>query len=445
MARSKGMGGGPSMAFEKPRAGAKAILRRLWRYLYHYKWLLAAAVALSLTGNLLALAGPKLSGYAIDAIRPGPGRVDFTTVFHYAKRMLVFYFAAAALSYVLATLMVRLSRNVVYRMRKDIYDHLMRLPVRFFDTHAIGDVLSVLSYDVDTINASLSNDLVQMLTSVITVAGSFGMMLSISPQLILIFVVTIPISVMFTRHRSKRVRPLYRRRSAGLGALNGFAEEMTGGLKTIKAYGREEVFLSRFEEKNRLACDANYEADAFSSSTGPGVNFINNLSLALVSLFGALLYMAGGISLGSVSSFVLYSRKFSGPINEFANIIAINSVESLTVEMNGKTAVFTIDRSGDDPAYFCDGVAMDAEAFKTAFQGMNIVPINGFADGKEEGAEAALTLTYAFAGEEEPYVVRYLDASINNYTVEKNGSAAVTVSKDDCAEMIALWTALVGE
>ncbi len=280
MARSKGMGGGPSMAFEKPRAGAKAILRRLWRYLYHYKWLLAAAVALSLTGNLLALAGPKLSGYAIDAIRPGPGRVDFTTVFHYAKRMLVFYFAAAALSYVLATLMVRLSRNVVYRMRKDIYDHLMRLPVRFFDTHAIGDVLSVLSYDVDTINASLSNDLVQMLTSVITVAGSFGMMLSISPQLILIFVVTIPISVMFTRHRSKRVRPLYRRRSAGLGALNGFAEEMTGGLKTIKAYGREEVFLSRFEEKNRLACDANYEADAFSSSTGPGVNFINNLSLA---------------------------------------------------------------------------------------------------------------------------------------------------------------------
>ena len=84
MARSKGMGGGPSMAFEKPRAGAKAILRRLWRYLYHYKWLLAAAVALSLTGNLLALAGPKLSGYAIDAIRPGPGRVDFNTVFHYA-------------------------------------------------------------------------------------------------------------------------------------------------------------------------------------------------------------------------------------------------------------------------------------------------------------------------------------------------------------------------
>ena len=104
MARSKGMGGGPSMAFEKPRAGAKAILRRLWRYLYHYKWLLAAAVALSLTGNLLALAGPKLSGYAIDAIRRrAAAECDFNTVFHYAKRMLVFYFAAAALmNYVLA-------------------------------------------------------------------------------------------------------------------------------------------------------------------------------------------------------------------------------------------------------------------------------------------------------------------------------------------------------
>lgn len=219
------MGGGRAWPSRSPAREQKPS-QALWRYLYLTNAGCRCA-ALSLTGNLLALAGPKLSGYAIDAIRPGPGRVDFNTVFHYAKRMLVFYFAAAALSYVLATLMVRLSRNVVYRMRKDIYDHLMRLPVRFFDTHAIGDVLSVLSYDVDTINASLSNDLVQMLTSVITVAGSFGMMLSISPQLILIFVVTIPISVMFTRHRSKRVRPLYRRRSAGLGALNGFAEEMT--------------------------------------------------------------------------------------------------------------------------------------------------------------------------------------------------------------------------
>ena len=125
--------------------------------------------------------------------------------------------------------MVQLSRNGVYRMRRDVFDHLTRLPVSFFDTHAVGDVLSVLSYDVDTISASLSNDLVQMLASIITVGGSFFMMLSISPRLMLVFVVTIPASVLFTRYRSKRVRPLFRERSARLGSLNGFAEEMTGG------------------------------------------------------------------------------------------------------------------------------------------------------------------------------------------------------------------------
>ena len=319
--RSPGRGG-QSSAFERPTAGSGVILKRLWGYLGRYRWALAAALVLGVGGNLLALLGPKLSGYAIDAIRPGAGKVEFDTVFFYAKQMLLFYLLSALMSYLLAALLVRLSRNVVSQLRRDLYDHLMKLPVRFFDTRATGDILSVLSYDVDTVSASLSNDLAQMVTSVVTVGGSFLMMLTISPQLLLIFVVTIPASILFTRSRSARVRPLYRRRSENLGTLNGFAEEMTGGLRTIKAYGREEVFQQRFEEKNCAACEANCRADAFASATGPSVNFINNLSLALISVFGSLLYMAGGITLGSVSSFVLYSRKFSGPINEFANIVS---------------------------------------------------------------------------------------------------------------------------
>ena len=318
-----GAGGhGPnSTAFERPRSSA-SVLKRLWTYLYRYKWLLFSAMVLSLASNVLALYGPKLSGNAIDAIRPGAGAVDFDTVFYYAGLMIVFYIISSALSYVLASIMVHLARNVVYSLRKDVYERLMGLPVSCYDSHQAGDIISVLSYDIDTVSASLSNDLVQMLGSVITVAGSFFMMLSISPRLILVFLVTIPASILFTRYRSKKVRPLYRKRSEELGRLNGFAEEMTGGLRTIKAYGREEYFRGLFEGYNINACRANYEADAFASSTGPTVNFINNVSLALVSFFGAMLYMGGSISLGNVSSFVLYSRKFSGPINEFSNIIS---------------------------------------------------------------------------------------------------------------------------
>ena len=318
MAKQRNMGGG---SFERPTQQTSYIIKRLWKYLSPYKWLLALAAALSIGGNALALIGPKLAGFAIDAIE-AVGGVDFAGVFKYAGLMIAFYAASSVISYILANLMIRLSRKAVYSMRRDAFNTLASLPVSFFDTHQTGDVISVISYDIDTINSSLSSDLVQMIASVITVCGSFVMMLSISPHLILVFVVTIPISVIFTRFRSKRVRPLYRRRSKKLGELNGFIEEITSGLKTTKAYSREQVFIDRFDVKNDEAVEANYEADHFSCITGPTVTFINNLSLALISIFGALMYMAGGITLGNISSFVLYSRKFSGPINEFANIIS---------------------------------------------------------------------------------------------------------------------------
>ena len=318
MAKQRNMGGG---SFERPTQKTSYIIKRLWKYLSPYKWLLALAAALSIGGNALALIGPKLSGFAIDAIE-AVGGVDFAGVFKYAGLMIAFYAASSVISYILANLMIRLSRKAVYSMRRDAFNTLASLPVSFFDTHQTGDVISVISYDIDTINSSLSSDLVQMIASMITVCGSFVMMLSISPHLILVFVVTIPISVIFTRFRSKRVRPLYRRRSKKLGELNGFIEEITSGLKTTKAYSREQVFIDRFDVKNDEAVEANYEADHFSCITGPTVTFINNLSLALISIFVALMYMAGGITLGNISSFVLYSRKFSGPINEFANIIS---------------------------------------------------------------------------------------------------------------------------
>lgn len=318
MAKQRNLDGG---SFERPTQKTSYIIKRLWKYLSPYKWLLALAAALSIGGNALALIGPKLSGFAIDAIEAAGG-VDFAGVFKYAGLMIAFYAASSVISYILANLMIRLSRKAVYSMRRDAFNTLASLPVSFFDTHQTGDVISVISYDIDTINSSLSSDLVQMIASVITVCGSFVMMLSISPHLILVFVVTIPISVLFTRFRSKRVRPLYRRRSKKLGELNGFIEEIMSGLKTTKAYSREQVFIDRFDVKNDEAVEANYEADHFSCITGPTVTFINNLSLALISIFGALMYMAGGITLGNISSFVLYSRRFSGPINEFANIIS---------------------------------------------------------------------------------------------------------------------------
>ena len=148
------------------------------------------------------------------------------------------------------------------------------------------------------------------------------MMVSISPVLVLVFAVTVPASIVFTRYMTKKVRPLFRKRSAKLGELNGYVEEIITGQKTIKSYNREEYFLKQFDIRNKEAVDAYYDADYYGSMTGPSVNFINNLSLAFVSMFGAALFLFNHLTLGALSSFVLYSRKFSGPINETANIIS---------------------------------------------------------------------------------------------------------------------------
>lgn len=310
-----------SEKFEKPK-NRKGTILRLGIYLFQYKYWLFLALILTVGSNLLSLVGPMLSGYAIDAIEPGLGKVVFERVFYYAGLMVLFYFLSSALSYVLSVLMIHISRKVVYQMRQDVFHKLLDLPVGYFDTHQTGDIISRISYDIDTVNTSLSNDLIQILTTIITVVGALAMMVAISPRLVLIFAVTVPLSIVLTKYITGKTRPMFRLRSKKLGELNGFVEEMISGQKTLKAYNQEQNTIDRFDTKNEEAVEAYYRAEYYGSVTGPAVNFVNNLSLSLVSVFGALLFLIGKMSVGNISSFVLYSRKFSGPINEAANIVA---------------------------------------------------------------------------------------------------------------------------
>ena len=313
--------GGRGPAFAKPKEKTSVVLLKLWRYLAKYRFIIVFAAVLSILGNALGLLSPKLSGEAIKAIELETG-VDFPVVIRYVLLMIGVAAASSLISWGLSAIMIRLSRNVVSKMRKDLFDHMTTLPISFFDAHQTGDVLSILSYDVDTVGATLSTDLTQIISSLVTVVGSFFMMVTLAPELLLVFAVTIPCSIAITRWRAKIVRPLFSRRSRMLGAMNGYSEEAVSGLKTIRAYHQEDEFNTRFRTHNDNAVHATWHADHTAAVTGPTVNLINNLSLAAVSVFGALMYMGGRILLGDVSAFVLYSRKFSGPINEFANILA---------------------------------------------------------------------------------------------------------------------------
>ena len=226
------------------------------------------------------------------------------------------------MNYLIAVRLIRVGQGVSHDLRKAAFDRMSELPVEYFDTHPVGDLISRVCYDVDTVNAAISTDLLQLGTSVLTVAGSAVCLLALSPRLAGVFFVTVPLSLALTHAQMKRIHPLFRLRSKELGALNGFAEERVGRQRAIRAYGVEAEDLKQFETYNDEASRAYYAADRASSALGPSVNFINNVSLAAISMFGGAMYLSGSLPLWKLSSFVLYSRKFSGPIREAANLLS---------------------------------------------------------------------------------------------------------------------------
>ena len=304
----------------KPK-DSRGAFRRLLSYLGVYKALILLVAAMCLVSNMLALWGPSLAGSAINEAAAGAGKVNFEKVTYYAVRMLTVYACSSLITILIHIVMVNVSKRVAKQMRQDIFDKLMRLPVGFFDRNQAGDIISRASYDVDVISTCMATDVVAILTSVVTVAGALIMMIRISPPLSLAALVTVPASVAFTAHMRKLTQPRFVKRSRTYGIMNGFVEEQLSGQKTIQAYAYEDQIDAQYETINRKAAQAYYDADSLGVTIGPSMGFINNICLSLIALLGSVLYMNGVIGLGSISSFVLYSRKFSGPVNEVANII----------------------------------------------------------------------------------------------------------------------------
>jgi ATP-binding cassette subfamily B protein len=316
---------------KEEKKSKRGIFFRLSKYVLQQWPLFVTALILTLLSNQLSLLGPKYSGAAIDAIEL-EGGVDFSAVWVNVGFMIACYAISALLAYVLSVVMLNLSQRIIFKMRKQVFEKLMTLPVNYFDTHATGDIISHLSYDIDTINSTLSHDLIQVMTSLYTVIGSLVFMWQISKPMILIFALTVPASILFTKYRTKVVRPLFRARAKKYGELNGFAEEMLTGSRTISAYGRQKVICDRFDKINDETMDAYYKAEYSGALLFPTINLINNISLTLVAVIGGILYMYSQngrfletsmffITLGGVAQFVQYSRKFAGPINEFSNIL----------------------------------------------------------------------------------------------------------------------------
>ena len=304
----------------KPR-NTKSALCRLLSYIARYRAAVVLLLILCFVANILALLGPSLAGSAIHEAEAGLGKVNFERVWYYAKWMLVCYLASSAMIIGINILMMHISKRVARQMRSDATAKIMRLPVSFFDRSKTGDILSRVFYDVDVVSTCIATNLTSILTNVVTIVGSFVMMLVISPVLIIPVLAAIPASVWFTAYMRKKTQPRYKERSKKYGALNGFAEELLTGQKAVQAYAYTGRAKERFAAVNDDAVEGYYDAEYQGCSISPTINFISNVSLALIAMFGTLLYLFGYVSLAQISSFILYSRKFSGPVDEISSVI----------------------------------------------------------------------------------------------------------------------------
>ena len=310
-----------SKMIQKRPKDTKGTLIKLYKTLLPFKVLIIFVVVLSIFSCVLSLLGPYFCGEAINEVEKGPGMIDFSIVWKWAVMMLVSYLFSEVVYLTINLIMVSVSKKTGYILRKECFEKLHRLPVSVFDDNSAGDILSRISYDVDVVATSIQTDISQIITTIITVLGSFFMMLKISLPLSCITMFTLPVTIIYTIHIKGITRPLYSKRSEKYGEMNGFVEEMFSGEKTIQAYSYEENVSKEYAKINKEASDAYFNADVRGVTIGPTMGMMNNLSLALNGMIGSILYMFSFATLGQLSSFILYSRKFAGPINELSNIM----------------------------------------------------------------------------------------------------------------------------
>jgi len=319
MNRRRGRNDGSDVAKNRTQT-----LKRLWYYLSYYKGRLILGIVLTILSNTLSLIGPYLTGQMINemAVVNEGLDIDFHTIFILGGLMISFYLISAMMNYILSIALVKMSQSVVYKLRSDLFNKMTTVKVNYFDTNQTGDIISRMSYDIDTIAGSLSSDALSLITSTITLVVSFVMMIIVSPLLLLIFFITIPLSFLMTSLLSRIIKKKLRIRNRSLGELNGYTEEMISAQKTIQSYVQEEAIYEKYQALNEDTAKKSYEAGYYLTTTGPSIMFINNFGTALVGTAGAVLALFGRILIGDLSAFMLYSKRFSGPINHVSNLIA---------------------------------------------------------------------------------------------------------------------------
>lgn len=322
--RPGGPGRGPMggrMNAEKPKNAGKTF-SRLARYIGKSRITLLLLIFLTIVIALTDLVSPKLQQLAIDTITVDGGavHVDFPLMLKYLAAMSVFFLLSALLTLIQERIAVRLSTSTVYIMRRELFEKISRLPIKYTDTHRHGDIMSRMTNDIDNVSSAISQSLTSLFSGVITVIGAVVMMLWFSPAVTLVAILTIPLTLIVSSMLAKFMRKYFIRQQTLLGQLNGQVEEMVTGYTTVISYGKEPEAVEKFSAISDEFRRCSISARVWGSIMGPIMNFIGNLQYVLVAGFGGFLMLRGGnITIGSIQAMLQYSKKLSRPINMIAN------------------------------------------------------------------------------------------------------------------------------
>ena len=302
-------------AVEKPK-NPKETLGKLLRYFVKSKNLLFALLVVVLAVTITSLATPALQGEVIDTIKD-PELGNFRTLL---ILLMIAFLLNVGFSLAQSLLSAKLSRSIVQHMRYDLFKKIDNLPISYLDMHSNGDVMSRMTNDVENVSNTVSQSLGSLISGVLTVVGTIAIMFRYCWQLTLITMVSVLLTVYVTKIMSKKMRSVYRRRSRALGMLNGHAEEMITGYRTILAYNRQETTKAEFGEISDKLTKEGIHAEILGGSMGPIMNCISNLSFVIVAAFGGYFALKGMITIGVISAFIIYAKQFSRPINEIAQL-----------------------------------------------------------------------------------------------------------------------------
>ena len=345
--RPGGGRGGPHgpMIREKPK-NLKATLSKLMKYIGRSKYLLLGLLIFVIVIAILNLAGPALQAEAISAmtIDHEGAHVDFDKLYNVIIMMATVYILSSLFTYLQGVTAAKLSQYTVSTMRADLFRKISYLPIRYTDTHRHGDIMSRMTNDVDNISNSISQSIASLFSAVITLIGSFIMMIYYSPLLTLVAMVTIPLTLFVSTQLSKFMRKYFVAQQTILGQLNGHIEEAVTGYKTVMAYSKEPDSIREF---SRIAAEyrkVGIKANIWGGIMGPCMNMIGNLGYLLVASAGGYLALTGGLGIDAIQAVLQYSKQFTRPINEIANQYA-----QILTAIAGAERVFEIMETNPEP------------------------------------------------------------------------------------------------